>query len=142
MAGGVGEGAIPLSIGYSEILHQEQGGLFPHVLPPIMLGSMTAIAQPAATSRWRGVRLIGSQPVSVMIAVSPTDMLNPVSLLGKIMCRKKTVRGGDLELHLIARRHRAVTGMVAGSASSPAPIGQRLALGSPSPSMIIFIISP
>ena len=106
MAGGVGEGAIPLSIGYSEILHQEQGGLFPHVLPPIMLGSMTAIAQPAATSRWRGVRLIGSQPVSVMIAVSPTDMLNPVSLLSKIMCRKKTVRGGDLELHLISWRDR------------------------------------
>jgi hypothetical protein len=27
MAGGIGEGAIPLSIGYSEILHQEQGVL-------------------------------------------------------------------------------------------------------------------
>jgi malate:Na+ symporter len=43
MAGGVGEGAIPLSIGYSEILHQEQGVLFAQVLPPIMLGSLTAI---------------------------------------------------------------------------------------------------
>ena len=95
MADGVGEGAIPLSIGYSEILHQEQGGLFPHVLPPIMLGGMTAIAQPAATSRWRGARLIGSQPVSVMIAVSPTDMLNPVSLLSKIMCRKNTMFGAS-----------------------------------------------
>ena len=95
MAGGVGEGAIPLSIGYSEILHHEQGGLFPHVLPPIMLGSMTAIAQPAATSRWRGARLIGSQAVSVMIAVSPTDMLNPVSLLGKIMSRKNAMFGAS-----------------------------------------------
>ena len=28
MAGGVGEGAIPLSIGYAEILHQEQGDAF------------------------------------------------------------------------------------------------------------------
>jgi len=46
MAGGVGEGAIPLSIGYSEILHHEQGGLFPHVLPPIMLGSMTPSLSP------------------------------------------------------------------------------------------------
>jgi CCS family citrate carrier protein len=43
MAGGVGEGAIPLSIGYSEILHQDQGQLFATVLPPVMLGSLTAI---------------------------------------------------------------------------------------------------
>jgi malate:Na+ symporter len=43
MAGGVGEGAIPLSIGYAEILHQEQGMVFAQVLPPIMLGSLTAI---------------------------------------------------------------------------------------------------
>ena len=43
MAGGVGEGAIPLSIGYSGILHQDQGGLFAQVLPPVMLGSLTAI---------------------------------------------------------------------------------------------------
>ena len=43
MAGGVGEGAIPLSIGYSGILHQNQGELFATVLPPVMLGSLTAI---------------------------------------------------------------------------------------------------
>ncbi len=43
MAGGVGEGAIPLSIGYSEILQQKQGDLFAQVLPPVMLGSLTAI---------------------------------------------------------------------------------------------------
>ncbi len=43
MAGGVGEGAIPLSIGYSEILNQPQGDMFAQVLPPIMLGSLTAI---------------------------------------------------------------------------------------------------
>jgi malate:Na+ symporter len=39
----VGEGAIPLSVGYSEILHQPQGDVFAQVLPPIMLGSLTAI---------------------------------------------------------------------------------------------------
>lgn len=33
MAGGVGEGAIPLSIGYSEILHLPQGEMFAMVLP-------------------------------------------------------------------------------------------------------------
>ena len=43
MAGGVGEGAIPLSIGYAEILHADQGELFATVLPPVMLGSLTAI---------------------------------------------------------------------------------------------------
>ena len=43
MAGGVGEGAIPLSVGYSEIMHQPQGDIFAQVLPPVMLGSLTAI---------------------------------------------------------------------------------------------------
>ena len=43
MAGGVGEGAIPLSIGYAGILGQEQGNVFAQVLPSVMLGSLTAI---------------------------------------------------------------------------------------------------
>jgi CCS family citrate carrier protein len=43
MAGGVGEGAIPLSIGYSLILHKPQGDVFAQVLPPVMLGSLCAI---------------------------------------------------------------------------------------------------
>jgi malate:Na+ symporter len=43
MAGGIGEGAIPLSIGYAQILHQSQGDLFAQVLPPVMLGSLSAI---------------------------------------------------------------------------------------------------
>jgi len=56
MAGGVGEGAIPLSIGYAEILHQEKGKLFAKVLPPIMLGSLTAILL-AGFLNWVGKRL-------------------------------------------------------------------------------------
>jgi CCS family citrate carrier protein len=43
MAGGVGEGAIPLSMGYSEILNHPQGDVFAQVLPPVMLGSLMAI---------------------------------------------------------------------------------------------------
>jgi malate:Na+ symporter len=43
MAGGVGEGAIPLSAGYAEILHLPQGDLFAEILPVVMLGSLTAI---------------------------------------------------------------------------------------------------
>lgn len=43
MAGGVGEGAIPLSIGYAAILGLPQGDVFAQVLPPVMLASLTAI---------------------------------------------------------------------------------------------------
>ncbi|MBT2634107.1 2-hydroxycarboxylate transporter family protein [Pseudomonas sp. ISL-88] len=43
MAGGVGEGAIPLSIGYSDIMPMSQGDAFALVLPSIMLGSLCAI---------------------------------------------------------------------------------------------------
>ena len=43
MAGGLGEGAIPLSIGYAATLHQSQGELFAEVLPPVIMGSLTAI---------------------------------------------------------------------------------------------------
>jgi malate:Na+ symporter len=43
MAGGVGEGAMPLSMGYAAIGHLQQGDLFAEVLPSVMLGSLTAI---------------------------------------------------------------------------------------------------
>ena len=43
MAGGVGEGALPLSTGYADILHVKQGDEFALVLPPVMFGSLTAI---------------------------------------------------------------------------------------------------
>jgi Na+/citrate or Na+/malate symporter len=43
MAGGVGEGAIPLSVGYAQISHLPQGDYFAEILPAVMLGSLTAI---------------------------------------------------------------------------------------------------
>jgi malate:Na+ symporter len=43
MAGGVGEGAIPLSVGYAQVLQQPSGDVFAQILPPVMLGSLTAI---------------------------------------------------------------------------------------------------
>ncbi|RQZ21030.1 malate permease [Burkholderia sp. Bp9031] len=43
MAGGVGEGAIPLSVGYSEIMKIPQGPVFAEVLPAVMIGSLCAI---------------------------------------------------------------------------------------------------
>ncbi|PVY85935.1 2-hydroxycarboxylate transporter family protein [Pantoea ananatis] len=43
MAGGVGEGAIPLSIGYAALLHIDQGVALGRILPMVMLGGVTAI---------------------------------------------------------------------------------------------------
>jgi Na+/citrate or Na+/malate symporter len=43
MAGGVGEGAIPLSIGFSEILKQEQGAIFARIIPMVMMSNVVAI---------------------------------------------------------------------------------------------------
>ncbi len=43
MGGGVGEGAIPLSIGYAGITGTAQGEVLARVLPPILVGNLTAI---------------------------------------------------------------------------------------------------
>ena len=43
MAGGVGEGALPLAMGYATIVHQPFGTQFSQVLPPVMIGSLMAI---------------------------------------------------------------------------------------------------
>jgi Na+/citrate or Na+/malate symporter len=43
MAGGVGEGAIPLSLGYAGLLNTSEGDQFARVLPPVMFGSLVAV---------------------------------------------------------------------------------------------------
>lgn len=43
MGGGVGEGAIPLSVGYGAALHQDPGLLLARILPSVMFASLTAI---------------------------------------------------------------------------------------------------
>jgi len=43
LSGGVGEGAIPLSVGYGQILHQPSGPLLATILPAVMFGSLTSI---------------------------------------------------------------------------------------------------
>ena len=43
MAGGVGEGAIPLSIGYAALSGGAQGDLLAEILPAVMFGSLAAI---------------------------------------------------------------------------------------------------
>ncbi|MCX8567032.1 MAG: Na+/citrate or Na+/malate symporter [Glomeribacter sp. 1016415] len=44
MAGGLGEGAIPLTLGYAAILNISQPELFAQVMPPIVLGNLAAVA--------------------------------------------------------------------------------------------------
>lgn len=55
MAGGVGEGAIPLSMGYAGILKVSQDETFAQVLPVVMFSSLTAIILSGLLSRF-GVR--------------------------------------------------------------------------------------
>jgi Na+/citrate or Na+/malate symporter len=43
MAGGVGEGAIPLSVGYAQILGRNQGQMLAQLLPLVFFGNFTAI---------------------------------------------------------------------------------------------------
>ncbi|HEV2594380.1 MAG TPA: 2-hydroxycarboxylate transporter family protein [Sphingomicrobium sp.] len=43
MAGGVGEGALPLSIGYAAVSGEPSGAIFAEILPAVMLGSLAAI---------------------------------------------------------------------------------------------------
>ncbi len=48
MSGGVGEGAIPLSIGYAAVTSLPQGDILARVLPAIMVGNLTAIVMSGA----------------------------------------------------------------------------------------------
>lgn len=43
MAGGIGEGAIPLSMAYAEILHTTPEQLLGQIIPAVMLGSLSGI---------------------------------------------------------------------------------------------------
>ncbi|WP_024509091.1 2-hydroxycarboxylate transporter family protein [Bradyrhizobium sp. ARR65] len=43
MAGGVGEGAIPLSVGYAEALGLDQGAMIGQILPLVFFGNLVAI---------------------------------------------------------------------------------------------------
>ncbi|HXQ16923.1 MAG TPA: 2-hydroxycarboxylate transporter family protein [Caulobacteraceae bacterium] len=80
MAGGVGEGALPLSIGYAAISHQPQGAIFGEVLPPVMLGSLTAIILAGALNHLGKLRpdLTGQGRLQVGEArVAPADVAAP-----------------------------------------------------------------
>ncbi|CAJ1189873.1 Citrate/malate transporter [Companilactobacillus paralimentarius] len=45
MSGGVGEGALPLSLGYAAIISMGQQNIFAQILPCVMLGSLVAVIE-------------------------------------------------------------------------------------------------
>lgn len=55
MAGGVGEGALPLSLGYAAIISMGQQNIFAQILPCVMLGSLVAVIE-AGILRQIGVK--------------------------------------------------------------------------------------
>jgi malate:Na+ symporter len=58
MAGGVGDGAVPLSLGYAQSLHLGSAGFgqqFAQVLPPVMIGSLFSVLI-AGGLNWLGKR--------------------------------------------------------------------------------------
>jgi malate:Na+ symporter len=52
MGGGVGEGALPLSIGYAGLLHASQGELFAEILPAVLLGNLAALLLSGGLAAW------------------------------------------------------------------------------------------
>ena len=43
MGGGIGEGALPLSLGYATLLHAPQGEIFATILPAVLFGNLAAL---------------------------------------------------------------------------------------------------
>jgi Na+/citrate or Na+/malate symporter len=43
MCGGLGEGVLPLTIGYAQILHQPQGSLFAQAVPAVLMSNFVAV---------------------------------------------------------------------------------------------------
>lgn len=86
MAGGVGEGAIPLSVGYAAVLHQDSGVLLADILPSVMFGSLTAILlagllnfygkrRPDLTGN--GVLQIGEHDDPEVLSSAPPALIEP-----------------------------------------------------------------
>lgn len=85
MAGGVGEGAIPLSVGYGQILRMPSGDLLAELLPAVMFGSLTAILFSGALNFLgkRMPRLTGEGQLSVGehdVPLAGEDAVHPTPL--------------------------------------------------------------
>ncbi|MDP9057053.1 MAG: 2-hydroxycarboxylate transporter family protein [Pseudomonadota bacterium] len=89
MGGGVGEGAIPLSIGYAGLLHQDPGLLLARILPAVMFASLTTIvftgllnrygqARPALTGN--GTLQKGEHDDIGLLNAQPDSKIGPVEI--------------------------------------------------------------
>lgn len=81
MAGGVGEGAIPLSIGYAALLHMDQGVALGRVLSMVMLGGLTAIVMSGCLNQLgkRFPHLTGEGQLMPNHTPASTQSLRPTS---------------------------------------------------------------
>ncbi len=78
MAGGIGEGAIPLTLGYADILSLPQKQLFAKVIPAIVLGNLIAIICASLLNQFgkRHARYTGKDRLSAAdegISINPSD---------------------------------------------------------------------
>lgn len=85
LAGGIGEGAIPLSIGYAVLLNQNQAEVLGRMLPIVMLGSLTAIVLAGILNQLgkRFPHLTGDGELMANKGSAPTLSAQPVVASGK-----------------------------------------------------------
>ena len=87
MAGGVGEGAIPLSMGYADIFHQSSAELFTHLVSVVLFANLVAIVcagllnamgrrWPALTGNGR-LEVIGHTNLLPQMPVRPSIEITP-----------------------------------------------------------------
>ncbi|UUM20811.1 2-hydroxycarboxylate transporter family protein [Mycoavidus sp. SF9855] len=93
MAGGIGEGAIPLTLGYADILNLPQNQLFAQIVPAIVLGNLMAIicasllnqlgkSRPHYTGQ--GHLYAADEDASVKPSKAPTVMVEHIATAGMI----------------------------------------------------------
>ncbi|MCX8566808.1 MAG: Na+/citrate or Na+/malate symporter [Glomeribacter sp. 1016415] len=93
MAGGLGEGAIPLTLGYAAILQTSQPELFAQIMPPIVLGNLTAVVCAGALDRF-GERFTGLNQTGQKLIVqsakfsqtdsAPAALMESLALAGMV----------------------------------------------------------
>jgi len=89
MAGGVGEGAIPLSVGYAAILHQDAGVLLADILPSVMFASLAATVIGGALNHLgrlrpqltgNGVLQVDEHDDPALLSSAPQAQIGPVQV--------------------------------------------------------------
>jgi malate:Na+ symporter len=92
MAGGVGEGAIPLSIGYAEILGQNQGQVLAQILPLAFFGNLVAILVSGFLNHVgkRHPHLTGNGRLEPEAESNDPEKVQPSSMRGSVLMTNRT----------------------------------------------------